>query len=242
MLAIISGSGSVDLGKPRREVVRTPFGLPSAPLGFVEIDGKTVVTLARHGHGHAIPPHRINYRANLWALHSMGVTDILSVATVGGISDAMPPGRLSVPDQLIDYTWGREHTFASFDNNEPVQHLDYTKPYCDAMRERILTALKSCGCDNVFPTGVYGVSQGPRLETAAEVDRMTRDGCDMVGMTAMPEAYLARELGLCYGALAISVNWAAGRGDSADAVSFAIAGGMMQTLMADVREMVLKML
>jgi 5'-deoxy-5'-methylthioadenosine phosphorylase len=220
MLAIIGGTGLTKLpglSVTHRQVIRTPYGEPSGPLTFGELDGHPVVFLARHGYGHTIPPHLVNYRANIWALHSQKVTHVVSVATVGGIHDGLVPGSLCVPDQIVDYTHGRDNTFAEFDG-KPVTHLDFTWPYCPEMRRRCLEALEVAG-ETCRDGGVYATVQGPRLETKAEIDRLARDGADMVGMTGMPEAYLAREIGLCYAAVAVSVNWAAGRGDSAVEIS-----------------------
>jgi len=233
MLGIIGGSGLTKLpglSITHRQVIRTPYGEPSGPLTFGDLDGHPVAFMARHGHGHTIPPHLVNYRANLWALREQKVSHIVSVATVGGIHPELKPGDLCVPDQIIDYTHGRETTFTEF-NGKPVTHLDFTWPYCEVMRQRCMDALRRAN-EPFMSGGVYGAVQGPRLETKAEIDRLARDGVDMVGMTGMPEAYLARELGLCYAAIAASVNWAAGRGDSASEISFAI----IETCLADVVE------
>ncbi|MBI5329352.1 MAG: S-methyl-5'-thioinosine phosphorylase [Betaproteobacteria bacterium] len=220
MLGIIGGSGLTKLpglSVTHRQVVRTPFGEPSGPLTIGSLDGHSVVFLARHGYGHTIPPHLVNYRANIWAMQRHGVTHVVSVATVGGIHPQLAPGRICVPDQIIDYTHGRETTWAEY-NGKPVTHLDFTWPYCAEMRGRCLEALGHAG-ESPLDGGVYAATQGPRLETKAEVERLARDGADMVGMTGMPEAYLAREAELCYAAIAVSVNWAAGRGDSAAGIS-----------------------
>jgi 5'-methylthioinosine phosphorylase len=233
MLGIIGGSGLTKLAGlsiTHRQVIRTPFGEPSGPLTFGDLDGHPVAFMARHGHGHTIPPHLVNYRANLWALREQKVSHIVSVATVGGIHPELKPGDLCVPDQIIDYTHGRETTFTEF-NGKPVTHLDFTWPYCEDMRQRCMKALRSAN-QAFMSGGVYGAVQGPRLETKAEIDRLARDGVDMVGMTGMPEAYLARELGLCYAAIAASVNWAAGRGDSATGIS----SDVIETCLADVVE------
>lgn len=209
-LAIIGGSGFTrmpDLKVTRREVVRTPFGEPSAPLTYGLFDGQEVAFLPRHGAGHRLPPHRINYRANIWALKTIGARHVVGMAAVGGIS--MGPQIICVPDQIIDYTYGREHTF--FDGEDAaVTHIDVTEPYCAKLRDRLLNAGRTAGLDPV-DGGTYGVTQGPRLETAAEIRRFENDGCDLVGMTAMPEAALAREAGLCYATCAVVVNWAAGK-------------------------------
>lgn len=209
-LAIIGGSGFTrmpELKVTRREVVRTPFGEPSAPLTYGLFDGQEVAFLPRHGAGHRLPPHRINYRANIWALKTIGARHVVGMAAVGGIS--MGPQVICVPDQIIDYTYGREHTF--FDGEDAaVTHIDVTEPYCAKLRDRLLNAGRTAGLDPV-DGGTYGVTQGPRLETAAEIRRLESDGCDLVGMTAMPEAALAKEAGLCYATCAVVVNWAAGK-------------------------------
>jgi len=215
-LAIIGGTGLTSLNGleiTKREVIHTPFGEPSGPLTYGVLNGKEVLFLARHGYGHTIPPHRINYRANIWALHNAGVKQVIAVAAVGGIHDALPPGALAVPDQIIDYTWGRPSTYFEDDLKE-VTHIDFSYPYCDELRTMLLDQCKAAGL-TACESGIYGATQGPRLETAAEITRMERDGCTMVGMTGMPEAVLARELNLDYACCAVSANWAAGKGDGA---------------------------
>ena len=177
-----------------------------------------MVFLARHGYGHTIPPHRVNYQANLWALKEAGVEIIISVASVGGIRADMCPGTLVVPDQIIDYTWGRKNTFHE-GTDEPVVHIDFTEPYDAAVRRRILAAAAAAG-EKVFDGAVYAATQGPRLETAAEINRLERDGADVVGMTGMPEAALARELGIPYAAINVVANYAAGRADSSQRICF----------------------
>jgi len=219
MLAIIGGSGLTRLASlevSRRQAVRTPYGEPSGPLTFGEIRGVPVAFLARHGDGHTIPPHRINYRANLWALKDRGATEIVSVASVGGIRSDLGPGKIVIPHQIIDYTWGRMSTF--FEDDAPVKHVDFTEPYARALRARLLAAAEACG-EEVVDGAVYAATQGPRLESAAEIDRLERDGADIVGMTGMPEAALAREIDLGYAAIAVVVNHAAGRGASMGGVS-----------------------
>ncbi len=220
VLGIIGGTGLTQLSNlevSRRQVVRTPYGDASGALTFGEILGQPVVFLARHGYGHTIVPHQVNYRANLWALHAEGVRKIVSIASVGGIARELGPGVLAVPHQLIDYTWGRKSTF--FEGpDQPVTHIDFTHPYTLSLRDEILDAARRAG-ETVVPEGVYAVTQGPRLETAAEIDRLERDGATMVGMTGMPEAALARELELEYAAIAIVANHAAGRGDSRHGIS-----------------------
>lgn len=228
MLAIIGGSGLTRLGNldiTQRKAVRTPYGEPSGALTFGRLCGCEVIFLARHGYGHSIPPHEVNYRANIWALHSEGVNRVVSVASVGGIRDDLGPGTLVVPDQIIDYTWGRAGTF--FEGGDvPVTHVDFTQPYSEALRQRILKAAQDVS-EPLINGGVYAATQGPRLETAAEIRRYEGDGADIVGMTGMPEAVLARELELEYAAIAVVVNHAAGKGDSVAGIQF---GAIEQTL------------
>jgi 5'-methylthioadenosine phosphorylase len=235
MLAIIGGSGLTRLSTlavAHREVVRTPYGDPSSTLLFGEIAGREAVFLARHGHGHTIPPHRVNYRANLWALKHKGARAIVAVASVGGIRDCLP-GDLVLPHQLIDYTSGRDMTF--FDGGEGnVVHVDFTRPYAPELRGRCLAAAAAAGIA-LRDGGVYGAVNGPRLETAAEIDRLERDGATLVGMTGMPEAALARELGLPYVAICVVVNHAAGRGDSASEVSMEGISQVLESGMDKVR-------
>jgi 5'-methylthioadenosine phosphorylase len=235
MLAIIGGSGLTRLSTlsvAHREVVRTPYGEPSSALLFGQIAGRDAIFLARHGHGHTIPPHRVNYRANLWALQHRGATAVLAVASVGAIGGA-GPGDLVLPHQLIDYTHDRETTF--FDGGDQrVVHVDFTHPYSPELRARCLAAGRSAGIP-VIDGGVYGAVSGPRLETAAEIDRMERDGATLVGMTGMPEAALARELELAYAAIAVVVNHAAGRGDSSQQVSMEGIAKVLEGAMARVR-------
>jgi 5'-methylthioadenosine phosphorylase len=220
MLAIIGGSGLTQLSSlevGRRKVVRTPYGDPSGALTFGRIGACDVVFLARHGYGHTIVPHEVNYRANIWALRQEGVDAIVSVASVGGIRNDIWPGTLVLPHQIIDYTWGRASTY--FEGpGQPVNHIDFTEPYSRALRERLLKAAGAIG-ERIMDGGVYAATQGPRLETAAEINRLEGDGADLVGMTGMPEAALARELGLEYAAIAVVANYAAGRGDSERAIS-----------------------
>ena len=213
MLAIIGGSGLTQLENLKvmhRQVARTPYGDPSGALTFGSINGRSVVFLARHGYGHTIPPHRVNYRANLWALYEQQPVGIVSVASVGGIRADLAPGTLAIPDQIIDYTHGRDSTYFS-GMDRRVVHVDFTLPYTEAMRARIVAAADKAG-EQIFDGGTYAATQGPRLESAAEINRLERDGAHMVGMTGMPEAVLARELGVSYATLAVVVNFAAGRG------------------------------
>ena len=213
-LAIIGGTGLAqlsDLTLIKREQLATPYGAPSADFITGELNGKEVIFLARHGNPHTIAPHKINYRANIWGLKQLGVEQIIAVAAVGGITDAMMPAQIAIPDQIIDYSHSRLHTF--FDNeNYPVTHIDFTYPYNQNLRAALITAAAKANID-VTPIGTYGCAQGPRLETAAEIKRMEQDGCDMVGMTGMPEAALAKELGIDYAAVSVVANWAAGKTD-----------------------------
>jgi 5'-methylthioinosine phosphorylase len=213
--AIIGGTGltSIDgLSIVSSESVETPYGAPSAPLVKGDLAGKQVIFLARHGNDHTIPPHKINYRANIWALKSVGISNVVAVAAVGGIQKDIPPKKIVIPDQIIDYTHDRKHTFFE-DNLSAVTHIDFTYPFSEELRQKLIRAAKELKKD-VYIGGVYGVTQGPRLETAAEISRMEQDGCDIVGMTCMPEASLAKELGLNYACCALSVNWAAGKSGS----------------------------
>ena len=213
--AIIGGTGLTQLeGLTIRDAmsIDTPYGATSADILRGEYAGREVLFLARHGHPHRIPPHEVNYRANLWALRQAGATHVLAINAVGGISDQLNTGCFCIPDQVIDYTWGRKHTFYEKDL-EHVTHVDFSYPYDEALRRRLIAAVAACGysCNN---HGVYGCTQGPRLETVAEIKRMERDGCDIVGMTGMPETVLARELGLSYACLALVVNAAAGKSNN----------------------------
>jgi 5'-methylthioadenosine phosphorylase len=231
MLGIIGGTGLTQLANlqiTHRKVARTPYGEPSGALTFGRICEQDVIFLARHGYGHTIAPHEVNYRANLWALKENGVDHVVSVATVGGIHPDLIPGVLVIPDQIIDYTHSRAATFF-VGTDKPVTHLDFTFPYCTVMRNALLQAARHAG---ITPRdgGVYGCVQGPRLETAAEINRLERDGVDMVGMTGMPEAYLAQELELCYAAVGVVVNYAAGRGLSAAGIQM----GEIQTVVGEV--------
>ena len=190
---------------------QTPYGAASGAPQIGRFAGVEVVFLARHGEGHRLPPHAINYRANVWALRAAGAHCIVGIGAVGGIADWMPPAALALPRDLIDYTWGRAHTYSDGSPGAPLDHVDMTQPYDEALRAQLLDASKATGV--AFDgEGVLAVTQGPRLETPAEILRMKRDGCDMVGMTGMPEAALARELALPYASLGVSVNWAAGLG------------------------------
>jgi 5'-methylthioadenosine phosphorylase/5'-methylthioinosine phosphorylase len=211
LLAVIGGSGFQrleGLAVIETRHLETPFGPVSAPIVRGLLAGRPILFLTRHGEGHRLPPHRINYRANLWALHACGAEMVVGLAAVGGISTRFPPRSFAIPDQIIDYTYGREHSFHDGESH-PVQHIDFTEPYCRHLRGLLLRACEVAGV-SAQAVATYGATQGPRLETRAEIARMERDGCDLVGMTGMPEAALARELGLSYASLAFVVNRAAG--------------------------------
>lgn len=213
-LAIIGGTGIDELDGLEvvdSHSVETPYGAPSRAIQEGRLGEIPVFFLQRHGSPNAIPPHRINYRANIWALHSLGVGGIVAINAVGGITEAMRPGRLLIPDQVVDYTWGREHTFDEGEDGS-MMHIDFTEPYDARLRADLLAAAAACDIEH-SATGVHGITQGPRLETAAEIKRMHRDGCDVVGMTGMPEAALAREIDLAYASICMVVNPAAGLGD-----------------------------
>ena len=213
-LAIIGGTGlsQMDgLSITSTQSVDTPFGTPSADYIHGTIDNKEVVFLARHGNPHVIPPHKINYRANIWGLKELGVTDIIAVAAVGGITPSMSPPNILIPDQIIDYSYGREQTFFA-DDLDAVTHIDFTFPYHQMLRDQLIQIAEKEKIA-VNRSGTYASTQGPRLESAAEITRLERDGCDIVGMTGMPEATLAKELEINYAAIAIVVNWAAGKSD-----------------------------
>jgi 5'-deoxy-5'-methylthioadenosine phosphorylase len=214
LTAIIGGSGLTELEGlefGHREVMRTPYGEPSGALCFGKLSGSDVVFLTRHGPGHTIPPHKVNYRANLFALKQVGTTHVIAVNAVGGISSSLKPLDLVLPDQIIDYTYSRVHTFFGSEH-EPVTHTDFTHPYCEQARDVITAAARNHDI-RLVESGTYAATQGPRFETAAEIDRLERDGATIVGMTGMPEAALARELDLCYAMIAVVANAAAGRGD-----------------------------
>jgi 5'-methylthioinosine phosphorylase len=211
-IAIIGGTGLGRLASLERSgerLVDTPWGRPSAPAVEGRLAGVPILFLARHGNPHTIPPHQVNYRANIDLLRRLGVEQIIAVAAVGGIAPFMAPERLAIPDQLIDYTSGRDHTFHEGEGLQMVTHIDFTRPYSERLRSVMKMAADRIG-QPLHDGGCYGATQGPRLETAAEVRRLQRDGCDMVGMTGMPEAALAREAGLEYACCALSANWAAG--------------------------------
>lgn len=242
MLAIIGGSGLTTLSNldvSHREVVRTPYGEPSGAVVFGQICGQPAMFLPRHGYGHTIAPHMVNYRANLWALKHHKATGVISVASVGGIRADLHPGDLVLPNQIIDYTWGRKSTFFE-GNGSPVTHVDFTEPYDHDLSRRILEAGQQLGIE-IKQGGVYAATQGPRLESAAEINRLERDGADLVGMTGMPEAVLARELGLPYAAISVIANHAAGRGSSANGIRFESLEHVLQEAMGRVKAIIEKL-
>ncbi len=236
MLGIIGGTGLTQLENlktTRREISRTPYGEASQPLIFGELAGNEVVFLARHGGGHTIPPHAVNYRANIWALHEAGVKCLLSIATTGGIAENLNPGDLVLPNQIIDYTHGRKNTYHD-GIDMPVKHIDFTEPYSEYLRGICRQAANNIK-QALYDGGVYGCTQGPRLETKAEIIRMERDGVTIVGMTGMPEAVLARELGIKYAALCPVANDAAGRGLSSNGIQYEALSASLEITMQKVR-------
>jgi 5'-methylthioadenosine phosphorylase len=216
--------------------VRTPYGDASQPLVFGKISGHDVVFLARHGGGHTIPPHAINYRANIWALHSVGVTHLLAVATVGSIDTALLPGDIVLPNQIIDYTHGRDNSYCD-GIERPVMHIDFTHPYTASLRDICKQAAANIQLA-IHDGGVYACSQGPRLETAAEINRLEGDGASLVGMTGMPEAALARELNLHYAAICPVANHAAGRGESEEEIQYEMMMNRLAETMEKVRALI----
>ncbi len=214
-IAVIGGSGLTKLPfltNTQRQLVRTPYGDPSSPLLFGEFAGRHLVFLQRHGIGHSIPPHKVNYRANMWALKSLGIDSIIAVAATGGIQQELVPQSIVIPHQTLDYTYGREHTYFDGSKNQ-VHHVDFTQPYTESLRQQLIAAAQKQKI-KVVESGVYAATQGPRLETAAEIDKLENDGGTIVGMTGMPEGGLARELEMDYACLALVVNLAAGRANS----------------------------
>ncbi len=211
-LAIIGGTGLTRLDSVQvtgKQFIQTKFGNTSAALVSGTLAGSKILFLPRHGDPHAIPPHKVNYRANIQALKDAGVNRIISINAVGGITEQMGPCVIVLPDQIIDYTWGREHTYSSGDTDS-VNHIDFTEPYSDSLRKLVVQAAASIS-QPLISRATYGATQGPRLETTAEIRRMEQDGCDIVGMTGMPEAALAKELGMDYASISLVVNWAAGK-------------------------------
>lgn len=236
MIAIIGGrrmNKLAGLEVTHRQVVRTPYGEPSGSLIFGTIGTQEIVFLSRHGHGITIPPHAVNYRANIWALYTLQVKTIIAVTSVGGIRKDMEPGRIVIPDQIIDYTHGREATFHDR-SDTTITNTDFTQPYCPVARACLLEAARDTG-EPVIDGGVYAATQGPRFETAAEINRLERDGADIVGMTGMPEAILARELDISYATIAAIANHAAGKGESTQAIPLQAAHKILENTMKNVR-------
>lgn len=225
--AIIGGTGIYDwpgLYQPEQKILSTPFGEPSAPVTVGRVGDVVVAFLARHGVHHHLPPHRVNYRANIWSLLELGARRIVALNAVGGITAEMKPRALAVPDQIIDYACGRIGSFCDVERPDQVQHVDFSKPYSDELRTALIVAASDASIP-IVPRGVHGITQGPRLETIMEIRRMGNDGCDLVGMTGMPEAVLARELDVPYACLAMVANWAAGcceRGFGLDAAAISL--------------------
>ena len=216
-LALIGGTGLYKfpgLGEIEHHAVDTPYGTPSDSIVTGKVGSHRIAFLARHGESHTIPPHRVDYRANLWALQHLGVRRVIGVNAVGGIRADMGPRVVVIPDQIVDYTHGRLSSYCDVAGAE-VRHIDFSEPYSTSLRKDLLVAAASADVA-VVDGGCYGATQGPRLETRAEIARMRRDGCDLVGMTGMPEAALARELDLEYACIALVANWAAGCGDEAE--------------------------
>jgi 5'-methylthioinosine phosphorylase len=242
LYAVIGGSGFYRLGDDfiveQAAIIDTPYGATSAEVIRGVWQGQPVVFLARHGEAHRIPPHRINYRANLFALKQQGVSHVIAVNAVGGISSDYAPETIALPDQIIDYSWGRAHSFCDGETGE-VQHIDFTYPYSGALRSMMAESAVEMGL-NILQSGVYGCTNGPRLETKAEIIKMCGDGCDMVGMTGMPEAALARELGIEYASIALVVNWCAGISDSEITMDEIMR--VLQRGMAPVKQLILSTL
>lgn len=236
MLAIIGGRGLAQLASlqiTHQQVMRTPYGEPSGAFLFGTLNQHEVIFLARHGYGHTIPPHLVNYRANLWALREQGASKVISVATVGGIRADLTPGVIVVPDQIMDYTHGRDATFFER-RDKPFSNADFTFPYSKRLRGHILRSAQAAQQPCV-DGGVYAATQGPRLDSIAEINRYERDGADMVGMTGMPETALAKELELDYAIIAVVANYAAGRGDSATGIRMESVNATASAAMARVR-------
>lgn len=230
LIAIIGGTGLTSLTSLEisgEETLHTDFGDPSGPIKRGSLSSKEILFLSRHGDKHTIPPHKVNYRANIAALKQAGAKYIIAVNAVGGITPEMQAGKIVIPDQIIDYTWSREHTY--FDGGQSgVEHIDFTEPYCESLRASLIQSGQQAGID-LLDYATYAVTQGPRLETPAEINKLDRDGCHIVGMTGMPEASLARELGLCYASVSVVANMAAGRGEGAitmEEIEFNLKSGM----------------
>jgi 5'-deoxy-5'-methylthioadenosine phosphorylase len=234
-LAIIGGTGITELnGEAETLTVETPYGEPSSAIRVAHVGALRLLFLPRHGSPHRFPPHAVNYRANMWALREAGADHVLAVSAVGGIHPPYVPATLALPDQLVDYSWGREHTYSD-SGDVPLVHVDFTQPYRGPLRNALLRASRRASLE-VIDGGCIGVFQGPRLESAAEIRRAAKDGCDLAGMTSLPEAGLARELGLDYAGIAVVSNWAAGVTD--DAISEDEIAAMLAEPMTRVRYLV----
>ena len=216
MIAFILGSGFRDelpFTIQEEKKINTPYGYCNLFKCSHEV--KDFLILFRHGKKHSIPPHQVNYQANIFALNKLSVKTIYSFCSVGSIFSEGIPGSICIPSQIIDYTWGRSHTF--FENNSKVEHIDFTNPFSIVTQNMLKTTLENLNI-NYFKELVYGVSQGPRLETAAEIKKYQKDGCDIIGMTAMPECSLAKEIGISYAIIAFVVKWCAGINDSSSKI------------------------
>ncbi|NNL94856.1 MAG: S-methyl-5'-thioinosine phosphorylase [Xanthomonadales bacterium] len=212
-LGLIGGTGLDEWGASGQEIsADTPYGAPSGPIQVYNFEHVRLLFLPRHGRDHQIAPHAVNYRANIWALKQAGATEIIAVNAVGGIRPGLDPGALVLPDQVIDYTWGRQHSYSG-GSGSALQHIDFTSPFSSSLMAELISVAGIASIP-LIEGGCVGVTQGPRLETAAEIRRLERDGCDVVGMTTMPEASLAAELGLLYASISMVVNPAAGKGAS----------------------------
>jgi len=241
IIGIIGGSGLASLEGlvvSGQRIQKTPYGQHSGILTTGKFVNQEVVFLPRHGNPHVIPPHRINYRANIWALNEVGADQIFAINAVGGITSEMSPGKIVIPDQIIDYTWGRGHTFYE-DGLNDVIHVDFSRPYSDPLRQAIIDTGVMIGMD-IVNSATYGATQGPRLETASEIQRMENDGCDVVGMTGMPEAALARELKIEYASICMVVNWAAGK--SEEEITMDMIDQNLQRCTQDVRKLLQNLL
>lgn len=205
-IAIIGGSGLERLfEKPERSIIKTPYGT-APPVSIGKVGGKQVVFLSRHGPNHSVPPHQINYKASMWALHTLGVRRILATNAVGAINRDFKPGQIAVPHDFVDFTKARCSTFY---DEAPVTHVDFSQPYCPQMRKLLLDVARKTGL-HVWDKAVMVCTEGPRLETPAEIEMFRRLGCDIVGVTGFPEVVLARELEMCYASTCYVSNMAAG--------------------------------
>jgi 5'-methylthioadenosine phosphorylase len=241
MYAVIGGTQTVSLSvlrHVRTAQIDTPYGAPSGQVTLGEIDGRPFAFLPRHGNPHLLAPHRINYRANVWALRELGARSVIAICTTGGVDEAFGPGTIVCPDQIVDYTTGREHTYSDGLDGRPVEHVEFTLPFGDGLRRRLLAAAGDCGV-TVVDGGCYGCVNGPRLETAAEIRMLARDGCSLVGQTMMPEAGLAREAGLEYAALCPVVNHAAGVGSSRQGIERSVLRATREATMERVMQVLL---